>query len=254
MSLLEMTGLTKDFGGLRALNNVTLAVQAGEIRGLIGPNGSGKTTLFNVVTGIFPPEEGQVTFKGERIMGWPPHKIAQAGLARTFQEIQLMYDMTVLENAMVGVHRLSKAGALAAVLALPWVRKEERFIREKARESLHFVGLEGYENELARNISYGHQRLLDIARCLASDPELLLLDEPSAGMNPAETRSMMSLIEKIRGRGTTVLLVEHNMKMVMNVCEVIFVLSYGVMIAEGQPAEIQANEQVVEAYLGRKTK
>jgi ABC-type branched-subunit amino acid transport system ATPase component len=251
VSLLRVKGLTKRFGGLTALDDVDLEVEAGQIRGLIGPNGSGKTTFFNVVCGIFPPEAGSIAFKDETITRLSPHQVCEKGLARTFQEVQLMYDMTVLENAMIGVHRLSKAGVFDAVLSLPWVVKEENFIEEKARECLSFVGLpEGLEYELARNISYGHQRLLDIAKCLASDPDLLLLDEPTAGMNITETRHLMELIRRIRDQGTSVLLVEHDMHLIMNVCDVISCLNHGVKIADDEPGRIQADQQVIEAYLG----
>ena len=250
MSLLKIESLNKNFGGLAALKRVTLEISQGRIHGLIGPNGSGKTTLFNVVSGIYKAEAGGIFFKEREITKLPHYKITYLGIARTFQEIQLFYDMTVLENVMVGCQRLTKADMFGAFLRPKWVREEETFIHEKARECLAFVGLLDCESELARNISYGHQRLLEIARALASEPELLLLDEPAAGMNPSEIRDLMDHIEKIRETGITILLVEHNMRIVMNICEEIAVLNYGRLIACGKPEEVQSNEQVIEAYLG----
>jgi branched-chain amino acid transport system ATP-binding protein len=251
MALLQINGLVKNFGGLTALNKISLKVEPRMIHGLIGPNGSGKTTLFNVVSGIFPSDKGEVIFGDRHIGGKPPHAIAQLGLARTFQEIELFYDMTVLENVIIGCYRLTRAGVFGALVPLPWVRDEERMTIEKARECLQFVGLQDYEEERARNISYGHQRLLEIARALASDPQLLLLDEPAAGMNPNESKELIELIARIRDRGVTVLLVEHNMKLVMSCCEHITVLNYGEVICDGTPGQVQCNEGVIEAYLGK---
>lgn len=250
MSLLRLANVTKSFGGLKAVDEVSLNVKSGKIAGLIGPNGSGKTTLFNLISGIYPLSSGSINFKGNDVTGYPAHKVNWLGLARTFQEIQLFYDMTVLENAMLGCHRLTHAGALAAFIRPGWVAKEESLIREKALAALDFVGLAGAAADLARKIPYGHQRLLEVARALAGDPTLLLLDEPAAGMNQAETQSLMGLIANIKKLGVTVFLVEHNMRMVMGTCEHITVLSYGRVIAQGTPNEVQSNEQVIHAYLG----
>ncbi len=248
--LLELEGVTKRFGGLTALDGVALDVRPGEVRGLIGPNGSGKSTLFHVVTGVHRPDGGRIAFDGRPIAGRPSEQIAALGLARTFQDIQLFYDMTVLENAMIGCHRLTRAGPLAAMAGRRWVRDEERAIRERALDALSVVGLADQAGEPARRIPYGHQRLLEIARALAADPKLMILDEPAAGMNPSETRMLMDQIGRIVARGVTVFLVEHNMKMVMDICQRITVLNYGKVIATGTPAEIQADEQVIQAYLG----
>ncbi|BBK30454.1 ABC transporter ATP-binding protein [Allostella humosa] len=248
--LLELEGVTKRFGGLTALDGASLDVRQGEVRGLIGPNGSGKSTLFHVVTGVHRPDGGRITFDGHPIAGRPTEAIAQLGLARTFQDIQLFYDMTVLENAMIGCHRLTRAGALAAMVGRRWVRAEEAAIVERAMDALAVVGLADQAREPARRIPYGHQRLLEIARALAAEPKLMILDEPAAGMNPSETRSLMDQIGRIVDRGVTVFLVEHNMKMVMDICQRITVLNYGRVIATGTPTEVQADAQVIEAYLG----
>lgn len=251
MKLLEAGGIAKRFGGLAALDGVGLDVRAGEIRGLIGPNGSGKSTLFNVLSGMVVQDAGWIRFDGQAVEALAPERRQALGLSRTFQEIQLFYDMTVLENVMVGAHRVGRAGALAALLRPRWERAEERRLREIARECLEFVGLARFEAEPARAIPYGHQRLLEIARALAAGPRLLLLDEPAAGMNASETRSLMAQVERIVARGITVFLVEHNMKMVMGLCQRITVLHHGQVIAEGAPHEVQADARVLEAYLGQ---
>jgi len=252
VALLRLERINKRFGGLQALASVDMTVEEGEIRGLIGPNGSGKTTLFNVVTGVFLPDGGSVHFNDTDVTRVPTHKLIQLGIARTFQEVEVFPDLTVLENAMVGAHSASKTGVWDAVWGARRYAQEEGRIRSQAQANLQFVALSESEEELARNLPYGRLRMLEIARALSSQPALLLLDEPSAGMNRSESLDLMRLIARIRERGTTVLLIEHNMKMVMDVCDRITVLNHGERIAEGKPQEIQANEQVIEAYLGHR--
>jgi branched-chain amino acid transport system ATP-binding protein len=250
-SLLAVEGVSKRFGGLAALDGVSMKVESGAIAGLIGPNGSGKSTFFNVVTGIIPSDSGRILFRDQEVQSAPPDRRQRLGLARTFQEIQLFHDMTVLENVMIGAHRAGSADVFGALLRTPSVRAEEARLRATAQEWLAFVGLSHLSAERARAISYGHQRLLEIARALASGPELLMLDEPAAGMNPTETRELMAQIERIAAKGITVLLVEHNVRMVMSLCRHITVLHHGQVIASGEPAEIARNPAVIEAYLGR---
>ncbi len=254
--ILEVKGLTMDFGGVRALNSLDLDVEKGEIVALIGPNGAGKTTFFNCVTGIYYPTAGEVMLQSPNLSkkislkGLKPNKVAAAGLARTFQNIRLFSQMTVLENVMIGRHCRTKAFILGAILRDKKTRDEEQAILEYSYSILEKVGLENLANEFSKNLPYGAQRRLEIARALATEPSLLFLDEPAAGMNPQETLELVELIKEISSDGISILLIEHDMKLVMTLSERIFVMDYGKKIAQGSPEEIRNNENVIKAYLG----
>ncbi len=252
MALLEINNMTKTFGGLKAISDVTFSLEKGRIVSIIGPNGAGKTTFFNTLTGIYKPDGGTITFNGKSLVGLRPDQIAARGIARTFQNIRLFPDMTVIENILVGMHIHFKQSPFQTLFRLPAFKREEAEAEKKAAGLMHYVGLKRVENELAKNLPYGAQRRLEIARALAADPLLLLLDEPAAGMNPQETEDMVRLFRDIKAdMGITILLIEHDMRVVMNISEDICVMDYGEKIAEGTPEEIRANTRVIEAYLGR---
>ncbi len=250
-TLLELTGIGKRFGGLAALSDVSLHIQRGEIYGLIGPNGAGKTTLFNILTGLYQADSGRFRFDNLEVGGrCKPHVLAQAGIARTFQNIRLFANMSVLENVMVGRHVRTRTGIWGALTRNTTARNEEHATAQRAHELLRYVGIARHTQTLAKNLSYGEQRRLEIARALATDPKLLALDEPAAGMNATETASLKTLLQTIRASGITVLLIEHDVKLILGLCDRIAVLDYGKKIAEGVPEEVRRNPAVIAAYLG----
>jgi len=252
MALLQATNVVKRFGGLTAVNKMNLSLEKGQITSIIGPNGAGKTTFFNSLTGIYTPEEGEINFNDRSLIGLRPDQVVERGIARTFQNIRLFGSMTVIENILVGMHTNLKQSPVDAVLRTKKFHEDEAEAEQRARDLMEYVGLKNVGNELARNLAYGGQRRIEIARALAANPTLLLLDEPTAGMNPNETEDAIKLFRRIRDdKGITVLLIEHDMRVIMNISEHISVMDYGEKIAEGTPAQIRSNQRVIEAYLGR---
>ncbi len=251
MPILEARQATKSFGGLVAVDSVDMAMEKGEVIGLIGPNGAGKTTFFNLVTGMYGITSGELIFNGQPLGKLRPYEITARGIARTFQNIRLFKSMTVLENVLVGQYCRTRSNLWSALARTKAFQKEDQLSRDRALEILEFVGLSHLHDEIAANLSYGNQRRVEIARAMAAEPELLLLDEPAAGMNTQEKKEMLQLIGQIRGKGLSVLLIEHNMRLVMEICDRVVVLDHGAKIAEGTPREIQKNERVIVAYLGK---
>jgi branched-chain amino acid transport system ATP-binding protein len=250
MALLEVQGVSKRFGGVSAVSDVSFRVEKGMIKAVIGPNGAGKTTLFNMVSGFSTPDAGSITFGGRPLHGEPPHRVAARGISRTFQNIRLFAGMSALENVMVGRYLRARAGFLAGMLGLGRARREDGAARERALETMDFLGIAHLAGAEATSLAYGQQRAVELARALASEPELVLLDEPAAGLNIRETRELAALISRLRGRGLTVLLVEHDMSLVMGICDEVLVLSYGEKIADADPSTVQKDPQVVKVYLG----